>query len=142
MAERAERNPDAWEGLIRFLREASEYHGRSRALKELMFSAPGGRDWVDRVRTTIRPKIARVVKRAQEQGKLRDDFATLDVPLIELMLASVIEFTADTAPNAWRRLLTYLVDGLRVSRSEPTPLDAKPLTPKGIVETLSRSGRR
>lgn len=58
------------------------------------------------------------------------------------MLSSVIEFTADVAPNAGRRLLTYLVDGLRASRSEPTPLDAKPLTSKGIVETPIRSGRR
>ena len=63
-------------------------------------------------------------------------------PQGELMLSSVTEFAADIAPNAWRRLLTYLVDGLRASRSEPTPLDAKPFTSKGIVETLIRSGRR
>ena len=142
LAERAERNPDAWEGLVEFLREGSEFYGRNRALRELMFSAPGGRDWVDRVRTTVRPRVARVISRAQEQGKLRDDFATLDVPLIELMLANVIEFTADVAPNAWRRLLIYVVDGLRASRPEPTPLDAKPLTPKAMAETMVRSGRR
>jgi AcrR family transcriptional regulator len=142
MAERAERHPDAFEGLVGFIREGTEFHGRNRALKELMFSAPGGRDWVDHVRRTVRPKVARVVKRAQRDGKLRADFATLDVPLIELMLSSVIEFTAEAAPDVWRRLLTYVVDGLRPSRAEPTPLDGKPLTARGIAETMMRSGRR
>jgi AcrR family transcriptional regulator len=142
IAERAERHPDAWEGLVGFLREAAEFHGRNRALKELMFSAPGGRDWVDRVRQAVRPKIARVVKRAQREGTLREDFATLDVPLIALMLASVMEFTAGTAPDAWRRLLTYVIDGLGPSRSATTPLDARPLTASGIAETMVRSGRR
>jgi AcrR family transcriptional regulator len=142
MAERAERHPDAWEGLVEFIREGSEFHGRNRALKELMFSAPGARDWVDDVRRTVRPKVARVVERAQEEGRLREDFATLDVPLIELMLSSVIEFTAEAAPDVWRRLLTYVIDGMRSGGSEPTPLDAKPLSAKGITETMMRSSRR
>jgi AcrR family transcriptional regulator len=141
MAERSERHPDAWEGLVGFIREGTEFHGRNRALKELMFSAPGGRDWVDHVRQTVRPKVARVVKRAQREGKLRADFATLDVPLIEVMLSSVIEFTAGTAPDVWQRLLTYVLDGLRPSRTDPTPLDTKPLSSKGIADTMMRSGR-
>jgi hypothetical protein len=41
--------PDPWQGLIYILSEGTEFHGRNRALKELMFSAPDGRDWVDRV---------------------------------------------------------------------------------------------
>ena len=48
ITERAERNPDPWQGLLYMLREGTEFHGRNRALKELMFSAPGGRAWVDR----------------------------------------------------------------------------------------------
>ena len=57
-----------------------------------MFSAPGGREWVDRVRSEVRPKVAALVEAAKEQGRLRDDLDVLDVPMIELMLASVIEF--------------------------------------------------
>jgi hypothetical protein len=42
--------PDPWQGLIYILSEGTEFHGRNRALKELMFSAPpDGRDWVDLV---------------------------------------------------------------------------------------------
>ncbi|HEV2712476.1 MAG TPA: hypothetical protein VGU26_05200 [Gaiellaceae bacterium] len=68
----------------------------------MLFSASGGHDSVDRVRNTIRPKVARVVAAAQEHGKLRPDFATPDIPLIEMMLAEVMELTAGVAPDIWR----------------------------------------
>jgi AcrR family transcriptional regulator len=140
IAERAERNPDPWEGLVYYLREGTEFLGRNRALRELLVSAPGGREWVDRVRDTVRPKVARVVAAAQEQGKLRRDFAMLDIPLIEMMLAEVMEFTAAVAPNVWRRLLGYVIDGLMVSRAEPTPVDADPIKPEDIPLAIERSG--
>src|SRR5918996_117660 len=98
-------DPDPWEGLVRFIDAGAEFHGRNRALKELMFSAPGGREWVDRVRTAVRPKVARVVRAAQAQGSLRDDLNVLDVPLVELVLAAGIEFTDRASNDAWRRVL-------------------------------------
>jgi AcrR family transcriptional regulator len=109
LVDEASANPDAWEGLVGFIEAGAEFHGRNKALKELMFSAPGGRDWVDRVRTTVRPKVGRLVRAAKQQGKLRADLDTLDVPLIELMLAAGIEFTEGAKRDSWRRLLTIVV---------------------------------
>lgn len=128
MAKRGEQNPDPWDGLVGILREGTEFHGRNRALRELTFSPPGERDWVDRVRGIVRPKVAGIVAAAQEQGKLRADMATLDVPQIHMMLAEVMEVTADVAPDAWERLLTYVIDGLMTSRDQPTPLEVDPIT--------------
>ena len=90
----------------------------------------------------MRPKVAGVVAAAQEQGKLRPDLATLDIPLIELMLAEVMQLTAEVAPDVWRRLFTYVIDGMMASRSEPTPLDASPITAEDIPVAMERSGRR
>lgn len=128
IAKRGEQNPDPWEGLVGVLREGAEFHGRNRAVRELTFSPPGQRDWVDRTRGIVRPKIAKLVAAAQEQGKLRADMATLDVPQIHMMLAEVMEVTADVSPDAWERLLTYVIDGLVTSRDKPTPMDAEPIT--------------
>jgi AcrR family transcriptional regulator len=47
IAERAERKPDPWDGLVYYLREGSEFFGRNKALEELLFSASGGHDSVD-----------------------------------------------------------------------------------------------
>ena len=142
IAREAAADPDAWAGLTRFIEHATEFHGRNRALKELMFSAPGGRDWVDRVRARIRPIVGRMVKAAQEQGRLRPDLHTLDVPMMTLMLASVMEFTGGLGTESWRRLLGIVVDGLESSRESHTPLAAKPISQAALAEAMLRSGRR
>jgi AcrR family transcriptional regulator len=138
IGERAAADPDAWAGLRQFIELGAEFHGRNRALKELMFSAPNRRDWVDRVRTRIRPIVGRMVKAAQEQGRLRADLHTLDVPLITLMLASAIEFTET---ESWRRLLGIVIDGLESDRDAPTELGAKPISQAELTEAMIRSSR-
>jgi AcrR family transcriptional regulator len=142
IAEEAAADPDAWAGLTRFIERGTEFHGRNRALKELMFSAPGGRDWVDRVRARIRPIVGRMVKAAQAQGRLRPDLHTLDVPMMTLMLASVMEFTAGLGTESWRRLLGIVVDGLESSRESHTVLPEKPISQAALAEAMLRSGRR
>jgi AcrR family transcriptional regulator len=141
IAEEAAANPDPWEGLKSLIERGAAFHGRNRALKELMFSAPGGRAWVDRVRRRMRPLTGGLVKAAQEQGKLRTDLDTLDVPLTMLMLASAIEFTADTDADNWRRLLGIVLDGMITERKEPTPLEADPLTQGELTQAMKRSSR-
>jgi AcrR family transcriptional regulator len=142
IAKDAAADPDPWHGLTRFIELGTEFHGRNRALKELMFSAPGGRDWVDRVRARIRPIVGRMVKAAQEQGRLRPDLHTLDIPMITLMLASAMEFTGGVGTESWRRLLGIVVDGLESNRESHTLLAAKPISQTELAEAMLRSGRR
>ena len=94
------------------------------------------------MRARIRPIVGRMVKAAQEQGRLRPDLHTLDVPMMTLMLASVMEFTAGLGTESWRRLLGIVVDGLESSRESHTPLAAKPISQAALAEAMLRSGRR
>jgi AcrR family transcriptional regulator len=142
LAEEAASHPDPWEGLKDLLEQGAEFHGRNRALKELVFSEPGGREWVDGVRARIRPLTHGLVERAKAQGKLRPDLDTFDVPLMMLILASAIELTRDTDADNWRRLLGVVLDGLVASREEPTELDAEPLTLEELTTAMMRSGQR
>jgi AcrR family transcriptional regulator len=141
MVELAAANPDPWEGLIGFIEAGAEFHGRNRALKELMFSAPGSREWVDRVRARVRPKVGAMVKAAKEQGKLREDLHVLDVPMLELMLAGAIEFTRDAKPDLWRRMLGIVIDGLKAGHRPPEPLQVTPMSNKELEQAMERSGR-
>lgn len=141
MVDEACENPDPWEGLVGFIERGAEFHGRNRAFKELMFSGPGRREWVDRVRVTVRPKVEALVEAAKDQGTLREDLDTLDVPMIELMLAAAIEFTAGSASESWRRLLTIVVDGMKAPRRHPAAITAPPLSQEELVEAMERSGR-
>jgi AcrR family transcriptional regulator len=141
LLEEAAANPDPWEGLIEFIERGSEFQGRNRGVKQLMFSARGGREWVDRVRATIRPAVARLVAAAKEQGKLRDDFELTDVPLIEFTLAGTIDFTAESDGDEWRRILGFIVDGMRAQRRHPTPLAAEPLSLEDFDCALERAAK-
>jgi AcrR family transcriptional regulator len=143
LAEEGLMNEDPWDGLVHFVERAAVATGDNRALRELMFSSGRGREWADRGRARIQPVIARLVERAQRQGVLRSDLATLDMPLIEFMLSSSIDFSAGVAPEAWRRVLRVVLDGLVPARAAPTPFDADPMTPEQFADALAshRPGR-
>ena len=43
------------------------------------------------------------------------------------MLGALIDYTHDVDPEAWRRMLGIVLDGLRARREGPTPLPRPPL---------------
>ncbi|MDQ3722151.1 MAG: TetR/AcrR family transcriptional regulator, partial [Actinomycetota bacterium] len=58
------------------------------------------------------------------------DVDPTDMPLLQLMLGSLSECTRGADPEAWRRYLGIITDGLRTRRDGPTPLERGPLSPE------------
>jgi len=112
---------DPWEALTTFFDRATALHGDDRALKELLFSAAHGRERVAQARDRIKPKVGRLVARAQESGQLRADFEITDMPVLQLMLTAVMEYAGDVAPDIWRRYLAVVLDGMRADAAR-TPM--------------------
>ena len=56
----------------------------------------------------------------------------------------VAEFTREVRPELWRRYLTVLLDGLRVDRTELTPLPEPPIDPGDVdqIRACWRAQRR
>lgn len=121
---------DPWDGLEHFLRSALERQARNRGLKELLLGARGGGPdgCAPRGRERIEPVARRLVERAQADGSLRPDAAVTDMPLIQLMVGAVVDYTREVDPDVWRRLLTLVLDGLRADGTRTTmptaPLDS------------------
>ena len=59
-----------------------------------------------------------------------------DMPLLQLMLGSLSECTREADPEAWRRYLGIICDGLRTRRDEPTPLEHSALSPEQTQTTM------
>jgi AcrR family transcriptional regulator len=129
IGEEALAHDDAWEGLEHFFRAALEMQAGSRGLKELLLGArmTGVTGCGPRGRDLIEPIVDRLVRRAQEQGALRADFSPMDMPLVQIMVASVADYTRHVDTEVWRRLLTITLDGLRADRAPSTPMPAEPL---------------
>jgi AcrR family transcriptional regulator len=119
---------DPWAGLVHFMVAGQELQSADRGLKELMLSAEHGADRVARARDRIAPIVQQVLTRAQEAGVVRDDVALTDLPLIQHSLGAVTDATRDIAPDAWRRVLAIILEGLRPPQGTAQPMEAVPLT--------------
>jgi AcrR family transcriptional regulator len=130
--------PDAWQGLRNYLEQALALHVANRALKDVIAGREGARPRAEAMRARVRPLLRRLIERAQEQGALRADFVLEDMPLVFWSCDRVIEATGEISPDAWRRHLGMLLDGLRAEAA--TPLPAPPLTPAQFSQ-IARSRR-
>jgi hypothetical protein len=74
---------------------------------------PPGAGRLAGAREEMRRLFEQVLRRAREHGGLRHDFTLPDLALLFWSFAPVIDATAEVAPNAWRRHLHWVLDGLR-----------------------------
>jgi hypothetical protein len=99
-----------------------------RLLKDVLLRSPPGSGRVEQAREEMRRLFEDVLERARGEG-LRDDFAFPDLALLLWSFSPLIDATAEVAPDAWRRHLHWLLDGLRAEsatpQSEPALSDAQ-----------------
>ena len=117
--------PDPWVGLTGYLERALALQAADRGLKEVLFSSGRGRERSNQARLKIAPVVNRLVGRAVEAGAVRSDISTTDVPVINFMLNTVVDFGRNVEPDLYRRYLAIVLDGLRPRDDlEPLPADA------------------
>jgi AcrR family transcriptional regulator len=137
IAEECLEEPDPWVGLSGYFERALALQAADRGLKDVLFSSGRGRERSTEARRQIAPVVARLVRRAQEAGVVRSDFALSDVPLINFMLNTLVDFGRDVEPDLYKRYLAIVLDGLRPRDDlEPLPLDA--LHIRTFQEALAR----
>jgi AcrR family transcriptional regulator len=128
VAEAALAQADPWKGLTDFLEGSLARQASNLALKDLL---PGGsqrgRERVARARERVAPLASELFERAKQSGRLRPDVTETDIATIHMMLGAVIDSTRTTEPDAWRRYLGIVLDGLRTRRNAPT--DLTPVAP-------------
>ena len=118
---------DAWAGLVGLLETGFALQAADRGLKEILIARARGAGHVPGPSDETVAAIGALIERAKEQGALRADVTITDMPLISAALHGVIDLTSTVAPDAWRRVLQILLDGLRADREHPTPLPHEPL---------------
>ena len=85
-------------------------------------------------RRQLGPALERLIANAREQGALRDDYAVSDLSFALWSFAPLFEATAGVAPNAWRRHLRILLDGMRAQAA--TPQRVRPLSRRQLDAAL------
>ena len=142
LAEKALAEPDSWDGLVSFLRDACELMASDHGLREILMFASYGRDRVNRGKAKMQPLVTRMVERAQRDGKLRADLGPTDVLFIEFMLTSAASYAEHVKPEIWRRYLVLITDALRPAREGAAPLPLPPLAPEEMLAVMRSIGER
>jgi AcrR family transcriptional regulator len=121
--------PDPWVGLTSYFDRALALQAADRGLKEVLFSAGRGRERSNHARRAIAPVVTKLVARAKEAGVVRSDIDTSDVPLINFMLNTIVDFSRGIEPELYKRYLAIVLDGLRPRDDlEPLPVEALGVT--------------
>jgi AcrR family transcriptional regulator len=141
LAEDAAAMEDSWTGLVWFIEHATRMQAEDLGLRDVVLFGDYGRDRVAQAKDRIVPAVTSLVERAQRDGHLRADFVTSDVPIIELMLTAVADYTSGIAPDLWLRYLGIVLDGMCAERKNPRALPAAP-THEAVEAAVSARRRR
>jgi AcrR family transcriptional regulator len=123
IAEECLEEPDPWVALTSYFERALALQASDRGLKDVLFSPGRGRERVAHARRALGGPATKLVRRAIEAGVVRSDLDTSDIPLINFMLNTIVDFGRDAEPELYRRYLAIVFAGLR-PQPDALPVEA------------------
>ncbi len=118
---------DSWQGFVDFVERINDQLVADRGLREVLLGSTSGRERIAQARDGLAPVGAEIIERARRDGYLREDFSDDDMTTVFIMIGAVADYSRGVRPEAWRRPLTFLLDGLRARRDAPTSLPGPPI---------------
>jgi AcrR family transcriptional regulator len=140
IAERAARAPDPWDGFASFMEGICELLAADRGYADVHRFRIPGTPVIDAALERMTAAKAAVMARAKAAGVLRPDVESSDLVLLMWGIAATADATRDAAPDAWRRHLALLLDGMRPGAAHPLPVPPLSFEQSQDVATDSRAG--
>jgi AcrR family transcriptional regulator len=136
---------DPWQGFCTYIERVCQMQADDRGFADVLtMTFPTAKAFEEERNRSARA-LTELLKRAKATGRLRDDFVHQDVPLILMANAGVVTATRDAAPEAWRRLVGYLIQSFAAATAETGAAAAQPLpdppTPTQMYRALMRLNR-
>jgi AcrR family transcriptional regulator len=129
-------DPDPWHAFCAYIEQICQMQANDRGFADVLTMTFPSAKALEEDRNRSAQAVTELLHRAKATGKLRPDFVHQDVPLILMANAGVITATRDAAPEAWRRLLGYLLQAFATQPAEPLP---DPPTPRQMYRALLRA---
>jgi AcrR family transcriptional regulator len=113
-------NPDPWEAFAGALWAGAELTASDRSFSEIVGELSGPMPLPEALERGMRETYGELLRRAQEAGALRDDLVFDDIPMFMCGIGLGARKT-HPCPDAWKRHISIVIDGLRASNAS-TPL--------------------
>lgn len=134
-AEEALEAPDGWTGFCTYVERICEMQAADRGLKDVLTRTFPNARALEANRARGYELLLRVIERAKADGRLRSDFVPEDHVLLLMGNAGVVQGAGDAAPDAWRRYVALMLDGLRSECATPLP---PPPTARQMLRAMLR----
>lgn len=124
-ADQALSDPSPWDGFAGHVEFLCRLQATDRGLADLLTTTVTGDPRLEELRARALRDVVLLADRAKAAGELRDDFAPEDLALLLMANAGLVHRASAAAPTAWRRMLSFTLDGLRagagVTAAAPSP---------------------
>ncbi|MGW1025811.1 TetR/AcrR family transcriptional regulator [Streptomyces sp. NPDC002577] len=137
VAERALAFEDAWEGFAYYIESLCELQATGPAVADVVSGRYPGAERLMDVCGRAQDAATRIIERAQDAGTLRPDFTGEDLLFVLGTNSLLARAAADVAPDAWRRGVAFLLDGLRAQAAH-APLPVDPPTRQQMYDVMGR----
>lgn len=105
---------DPWEAFVKFVTGIAERQARDRGFSDVLARGMQANPDVKELQARGYAGMQQLITSAQAAGALREDFTPEDLAFVAWGVGRTLEATSDIAPEAWRRHLGLLLDGMRV----------------------------
>ncbi|MYY87024.1 MULTISPECIES: TetR/AcrR family transcriptional regulator [unclassified Streptomyces] len=136
-AERALSFEQAGEGFAYYIEKVCELQATDPAVADVVSGRYPAAERLMALCDRTADAATRIIERAQRAGAIRPDFTCEDLLLFFGTNALLARAVADTAPDAWRRQVAFLLEGLSADTAHG-PLPAAPLTTQQMYEVMGR----
>jgi AcrR family transcriptional regulator len=137
-ARQALADPYPWHGFCTYVEQICAMQAGDRGFTTVLTMTFPTAKQFEAARDRAFADFKTLVDRAKAAGKLRADFVTEDMPMFLMANAGVLTATADAAPQAWRRLVGYLLQACAAPTAQPLP---EPPAPRQMYKAMLRTTR-
>ena len=128
-------DPDPWNGFCGYIQRVCQMQADGRGFADVLTMTFPTAKAFEEERNRSADKLTELLDHAKAAGRLRADIAHQDVPLILMANAGVVTATRDAAPDAWHRLVGYLIQSFAAETARPIP---DPPAPRQMYRALMR----
>lgn len=128
---------DPWHGFTTYIERICAMQAADRGVADLLTLTFPTAKTLEAKRTAAYEGWLELIARAKDSGHLRPDFAPEDLPVLLMANAGVITATGDAAPDAWRRLVAYMLQSYAATSARTDALPAAP-SPRALYRAMIR----
>lgn len=114
-------DPDPWNGFTGYIQDVCAMQAADRGFADVLTMSFPGVPELEQHHAQAYEGFLELIGRAKNSGHLREDFTSRDLVLLLMANAGVLSAIGDAAPDAWRRMVAWMIQSFEAPARGPLP---------------------